>query len=341
MSSPSCARPDPLPAAQTPGDRNIAFLILCHTDAPHVRRLALRLAGMGSDCEVFVHVDAKSPQRVAIGQALEGLAGVRQVDPLPVWWGGFSAVKATCRLLEAARQAGPFRRYVLLQGADYPIKPDAQIRAFFEQHAATEFIRAGNVSTATSLEAYAKARYVLFYDRPHLLKKIWNKLTRVLDLRIRAPRFTVGTESWDFHWGCAQWALTDACVRHLLVRSGDPALQAVFRHVFPADEVYFHTLVFNSGFAASTTRRCAESAQGRTLTDFLNLVYFEYPDQVRVFDHAALPLLLERSELFARKMNTAQSSSLLDALDALHAGRSACPAADERLRASAPASGGR
>jgi hypothetical protein len=307
-------------------NKNIAFLILCHTDASRVRRLARRMAGLGTDCRVFVHVDAKSPERADIEQALDGIAGVQRVDPLPVWWGGFSAVQATCRLMEAARRAGPFRRYVLLQGADYPIKADAQIRAFFASHASTEFIRAGNVSKATSLEAYSKARYVLFYDRPDLLKKVWNKLTRVLDIKARAPHLRVGGESWDFFWGCAQWALTDACVQHLLERSADPDLQALFRRVFPADEVYFHTLVFNSGFAALTTRQAPESAQGRTLTDFLNLVYFEYPDRVRVFDHTALALLLGRPELFARKMNTAQSTVLLDALDALHAGGATVPA---------------
>ena len=321
-------------------DKHIAFLILCHTDALHVQRLVRRLAGLGDDCEVFVHVDAKSPERLRIEQALDGLVGVQRVEPGPVWWGGFSAVQATCRLMEAARRAGPFRRYVLLQGADYPIKPDDQIRAFFARHASTEFIRAGNVSEATSLEAYSKARYVLFYDRPSLLKKIWNKLTRVLDIKARAPHLRVGGDSWDFFWGCAQWALTDACVRYLLERSRDPGLEAQFRHVFPADEVYFHTLVFNSAFAARTTRQAAESAQGRTLTDFRNLVYFEYPDQVRVFDHAALSQLLGRPELFARKVNTAQSSALLDALDHLHAGGGAAPVLSlTQPRSAGPAGG--
>jgi len=87
----------------------IADLILCHRDAEHVARLAAKLTTGAPDNHLFVHVDAKSPE----------------------------SAEFASRLLEASHAAGDFERFVLLQGADYPLKSNAAIAAFFDKHRET------------------------------------------------------------------------------------------------------------------------------------------------------------------------------------------------------------
>src|SRR5690606_17787718 len=88
----------------------------------------------------FVHIDRKS--------SLEPFAEVERdeqvevVEPrVSIAWGGFSMIEATRRLIERAlAQPAPFDRFVLLSGADYPLRSAAYIESFFAQHAGDEFI---------------------------------------------------------------------------------------------------------------------------------------------------------------------------------------------------------
>ncbi len=297
----------------------IAYLILCHRDAEHVARLAAKLTTGAPDNHVFVHVDAKSPDSAEFAVRLDGLARVSLVGPaVRVWWGGASAIDATHRLLEASHAGGDFERFVLLQGADYPLKSNAAIAAFFEDHRQTEFIRACNAARGRTPKVYSKGRHVLFFDAPNLLKKISNKLTRILDLKLRDGTVRTPDGALDIHWGCAQFGLTRAAVGHLLTHPHRASLRRQFRGIFPADEIYFHTLIFNSPFAQRTMAGGAEPAI-TDMTEARTLHYFEYPSLVRVFTADDHELLRAREEMFVRKVSTEASSGLLDLIDAAHA----------------------
>ena len=47
-------------------------------------------------------------------------------------WGGITLVKAEFVLLKAAVDHGPYQHYHLISGADLPIQPPEDIRAFFD-----------------------------------------------------------------------------------------------------------------------------------------------------------------------------------------------------------------
>ena len=78
--------------------------------------------------------------------------------------------------------------------------------------------------------------------------------------------------------------------------------------------MYFATVVMNSPFAASTAAGGPEPAQ-KGLVNWRNLHYFEYPGSIRVYEEKDLPFILNLPELYIRKVNTAQSTALLDRLD--------------------------
>jgi hypothetical protein len=203
---------------------------------------------------------------------------------------------------------------------------NAAIEEFFERHPTTEFIRACNAARGRSRHIYSKSRHVLFFDRPNLLKKVCNKLTRIFDLRLRNGTVRTDDGPWDLHWGCAQFALTRAAVAYVLSHAQRCSLRRQFDTIFPADEIYFHTLIFNSHFAARTMAGGAETG----ITDLVEariLHYFEYPDQVKIFTAGDDGYLRTRNEMFVRKVNTAQSTELLDRIDARHAAHVVMPAA--------------
>ena len=293
---------------------NITYLVLCHTDPAHVARLARKLTRDTED-HVLIHVDAKTDV-APFAARLQGLPRVVLVgERTEVWWGGYSAVRATQRLLELALRATPAERIVLLQGADYPLRGNAALHDFFAAHPDTEFMRACNASTSRSRYIYAKARYPQWFDRPNLFKRVVNRVIRDADLKCKPAQVEHGARSLQIYWGCAQWAVTRRCAEYFLEYYGDSAFNRYFHSAFPADEIYFHTLVHNSAFARATLSGGAED-DVLNVTELRNLHYFEYPHKVRVFAAGDYPLLRERHELFVRKVNSLQSTALLDLIDA-------------------------
>ena len=90
-----------------------------------------------------------------------------------------------------------------------------------------------------------------------------------------------------------------------LVRFHDenPGFNRYFRTMYAPDEAYFHTIVYNSPFAAHTPK--GKAAASPHLTDFENLTYFEYPADVTLFtEKKDWPKLRDSGFLFFRKASS-------------------------------------
>ena len=59
--------------------------------------------------------------------------------------------------------------------------------------------RACNAARGQTRKVYSKGRHVLFFDEPNLLKKISNKLTRILDLTLRDGTVRPPAGALDIH----------------------------------------------------------------------------------------------------------------------------------------------
>ncbi len=295
----------------------IAYLVLCHRDPQHIARLARKLT-QDTDDRIIVHVDAKSD----LAPFEAALRGIPRVDLLAqrtaVWWGGYSAVAATQSMLAHALRLPGVERFVLLQGADYPLRSNAQLHAFFAANPSTEFIRACNASVSTSRYLYAKARHPQWFDRPNPFKRIVNRVIRTADLKLKPPYVMRGGQCMQIYYGCAQWAVTRSCASLFVECTDDAAFNRYFRSSFPTDEIYFHTIVHNSPRSAATARGGAEADVGN-VTELRNLHYFEYPHDVRIFTADDFDMLQATDALFVRKVTTAASGGLLDRIDAAHA----------------------
>lgn len=288
----------------------VAFLVLAHDQPDHLARLIAALAG--GPTRFFVHVDAKidvEPFRARLG-------GRSDVTFLPnriaVHWGGFSLVRATLALLDAAsgKAVDRFARYCLLSGADYPIKPRAEVMAGLED-ARVEWLHVGRtLGTEDPQRTYVERWHwndwpllnprelpagVLARRARRMLRPLVERLADVLPAR----RFPDGLVP---HKGSQWWALTDACVRWMRDWLGaHPEYVRFHEHVHCADEIFFQSLVTASPFAARIAgpshRVEWDAARPRVLGD------------------GDFDALRAAPELFARKFSEVSSRPLLARLD--------------------------
>lgn len=294
----------------------IAYLILCHQDPKHIGRLARRLS---SYADVFIHVDKKMDIRHFLKES-----DCRNIYFIPnrvrAYWGSWNAVKAVMNLLEYASQTNRYDRYIVLQGLDYPIKSDTYIIDFFKKNKDVEFIRGCNTSIEEKYYFRDKCKSYYIYNTDCPLRKMWNLLIRFLvkDLHIDIRKgYVIDGKRYDVYWGAAQFAITGECADYILkFAKSHEKFNKFFYHVYPADETYSQSIIMNSQFVEKTVAGKADQPiQG--LTNHRNLHFFKYDGQICVFTAEDYDMLMGRSELFCRKVNSEKSSDLLDKLDGM------------------------
>ena len=119
---------------------------------------------------------------------------------------------------------------------------------------------------------------------------------------------------------CTEFALTRACVSHILKFENNETLRRYFGKIFPADELYFSTPSYSTLVSASVHLREAYMGKPRECgsVDLRNLCYFEYPRLVTTLAAADFERLRRVPELYIRKVTSAASTPLLDKIDAEH-----------------------
>ncbi|WP_251130820.1 beta-1,6-N-acetylglucosaminyltransferase [Exiguobacterium sp. s157] len=294
----------------------VSFLILCHTDENHIARLAKKLSEH-ENFDIYIHLDAKVDIEKFRCQLLNHKSVYFVDERYDVSWGGFSAIKATMSLIKEAIKNENYDRYVLLQGLDYPLKSNDYIYDFFKKNSDVEFIRGCNVTNSKDRYFYSRAKYYLYYDQINTFKKIFNKASFWLDLKMKSG-YLYDQKKYEVYWGSAQWALTGNCINYIFdVYSNQEKFNNYFKSMFPVDELYFQTIVFNSEYFSKTSMEGPEEEK-KGLVNWRNLHYFEYPDDIKVFTLNDYNFLKDRTELFCRKVNTKYSLDLLNLIDKEH-----------------------
>ncbi len=303
----------------------IAYLILCHDDPMFVRRVSVKLTEK-TENHVFIHVDAKQ----SILEFTECLGELKNIHLLksriPVFWGGMNSIRATVKLFEAScMREEKFDRYVLLQGHDYPIKNNEEIEDFFKSHMDIEFIKA--ISETWSSDNKILGRYILKWhkDSSSTFAKAYNRVNFEIEkhwpLKFPNPKVKIDGKNCEIFRGWAQIALTDKAVRYILdFYKSHPKYNEFFQHVYAADESYFHTIIYNSPFRKYTADKGeVVEEKDRCVETLLNLTYFEYPGQVRIFTKKEeFEFLRSKADyLFFRKASS-KSEELLNCIDWYH-----------------------
>ena len=301
---------------------NIAFLVLCHDEEELLGRLSKFLL-YGED-KVFVHVDRK----VDINKFKNAVVGLKNVcfteNRFDVYWGGFNSVKATMELIKTALNDNVyFDRFVLLQGRDYPLHSPEYMHNFFLSRRNEEFCKGSNVTKSKNPQDYMKCCGWWNRDRTtNFFSKIANKFFAFLNTKVcikyRRGYFKTRTLKWDVFKGWAQISLTRECALFVLnTYEKMPRYNKFMKHRFPPDEIYIHTIIYNSRFRERISSfYLIPKANASWFDSALNLTYFEYPSKVVIFkDLSEYDELLKTKALFIRKVSSKDSRLLLDEID--------------------------
>jgi hypothetical protein len=290
----------------------IAFLILGHTDAHQLARLC---AALGPYDDIFIHVDRKTPDCFF---AVPLPSNAQLIQPrIFVQWADVSVVHATLLLIEnALSSSGDYLRLVLLSGTCYPIKPIEQLREHFIRQPNRNEIKYVNL-----LEGPTKAlrRISRWHFRRPLICKTQNELLSVANKAVRKVAY-LAVRSLDRgfqqyfpdltpYFGSQWWALTPAAANYALHFSRKtPELLAYMRHCWAPDEIFFHTVLGNSEYAAGP------EPYTQDLSRVANL-HIVQPAASKIFRYCDLPEVMASDKFFVRKLETGASDKLADAID--------------------------
>lgn len=224
-------------------EMKIAYLIMAHNNFEHLKRL-IRSIQM-EQAFIFIHVDRKAPP-----VSLEECHHVQVIQKhYSVKWGGFSMVKATIELLKCAYHFDDFDRYVLLSGADFPIKSNDYIVDFFAKNRKINFIDTQPMPSADKPFDRLFC-YHIECDRATNLKsfpiKLINKIINRSGVRRAYPQ---KYQNYQPFAGSQWWSFNDAFVTYLLnFLSTNDEFVKFFEHTFVPDEMFFQTIIMNSPF---------------------------------------------------------------------------------------------
>jgi len=281
---------------------HIAYIISAYKYPEQLVRLVQRL---NAEATTFmIHVDKKSDaamhQRAAAG--LARLPNVHFLEPHVCHWGDFGHVRASLKGLRALRQQGsPFEAVVLLTGQDYPIKPNAYIRRFLQQHAGTSFLEHWPLpwqSWANERGGLDRLEY-WHYQHGAQTRRFPPRWLSFWPLRRRLPR---GLQPFG---GSSYWILSRASADYVddYVEQ-HPDYTRFFQRAYVPDESFFQTLLLNSPLAAQVTRN--------------NFRFYEWQaasPSPKILDSGDYDKMARHHGLFARKFDLTVDSAILDRLD--------------------------
>ena len=241
--------------------------------------------------------------------------------------GGRSSVDAMLLLMREATKCCRFDYYQILQGSDYPIFPMWKIESYLEQHAGKEFIKAHSETASPKNTERGKYVFKWFLDGRNrfcpfrIINKIQTIRVASKHSLLPPPRINLsGGTTIDIYQGWAHFCITDEAVRYCLsFTDNHPEYYAFFKHVYAADESYFHTIIYNSSLVQRTVLMGPIAQNERKFIPTFNLTYFEYPNVVRVFStRKEYDEVLKNSGcLYFRKVASGLSDELLDYIDSL------------------------
>ena len=192
------------------------------------------------------------------------------VERKSISWGDYSQIDCEMRLLESA-VPGNYDYYHLITGVDLPLKSKEEIDQFFWQNNGAEFI-------SFDQEANETRDFVRRYVR---------RSRNYPDL--------------VFMKGSSYFDITHALACYVL--SQKDLIEKVFQYTLCCDEVFLHTVAYNSPYREKITF---------SGTRFIDWSKHENSPQVLTMEH--YEQLIQTEKLFARKFSSAHSAELIQKL---------------------------
>lgn len=232
----------------------LAYLILAHNHPDHLQRLISALHEEWT--QFYVHIDTKAT--MSDFAPLRALPQARFIEErVDACWGGYSLVQATLNLMAAALRDRPTADwFILLSGADYPIRSNLDLYRFFES-SRSEHIGLMQMPSPDSRKPLSRLERFHFEgsrSRPKAKRVLLNQTNRLLE-RIYKRNYRPVFGDLIPYAGSQWWALSRAAILHILEFVGKhQRLVDFYKHSLIPDEMFFQTILGNSSFKDRVAR---------------------------------------------------------------------------------------
>lgn len=220
----------------------IAYLIVTHDNFSHLELLINELTDENVD--FYVHVDKKTE----LPPTFPKYKNVTLIDKrVKVYWGGFSLVRATLNLLEAAIN-GNYDYYIFLSGVHYPIRSKQTIYGHLSQGG--QFLDMIKGFSKHKPEKRMSQYYFEGFNRKNkksLKTLFYLGVEFVLSKTIRRKHPLA-----QVYNGATWFAITHSCNEYILnFIKENPRFLRFYWYAFCPDESIFHTIIGNSEFGSN------------------------------------------------------------------------------------------
>lgn len=257
-------------------NQSICYLILCHNNPGHVLKIIETLRS--DDAFFAIHVDKKSTVDFSCINESDHVRFVG--DRVSTKWGDISVIDAVLALSEFGVRAFPNASYyVLLSGADFPVKSHAYIREYLARNPNTDYIEGIKLPSESSvwleggrrrIEAYVvpinghnnatiEPRSLTFGNLRQLIKVALLKpsnLKKALNVFFSYPKRYV-PYGLSIYAGEMWWILTNITLKNILEWNRTHIEYHKYHEDCQIpDEMYVNTLVWSfSSHVSSDTKR--------------------------------------------------------------------------------------
>lgn len=288
------------------------FLILAHNNPEYLTRLVEMLDA--ANHFFFIHIDKKNEILLEnpLMKRLNKKENCRIISRVTVNWGGFSQVQATLALIrESLESAQSFDWFHLISGCDLPLVSPLMLDEMIERQKFKGYV--GLASSSNDLSKMKKLclRYRIYHfndfanRRKHNLKTMLCRVVEVLEKKISNIGLYLRPDiNMPVYKGSQWWSLRRDVVDYIMFFLQENAwYQKRFLWTSCIDEIFFHTIIFNSKFADEIEKN------NHRYVDWRKLRKNDKPP--RVLTEEDIPLILAKNCWFARKTDPQKSSKLI------------------------------
>jgi Core-2/I-Branching enzyme. len=268
-----------------------AYAIICHKNPEQINFLIDSLSNNNDD--IYILCDKKN----SIKKDLLSGSNIYIVDSqINIKWATHHQIDATLEILKAVTDSKKQYDFIwLISGQDYPIKPRDKIVSYLENNPYDGFFELDKKGAFPYLNRI-RFRYPSLYFGNSFKNKLYRKAFKVLKI------FLQRNISGRIYYKGSNWfTLTPLLLEYIInYINENPWYLKLFRNSYCGDELFFHTIVFNSPFAKNIK------------SDYLREINWNDPvSNPHVYTINDLQLLKESNSFFARKFDMNIDSQIL------------------------------
>lgn len=231
-----------------------AIVVLAHDDMPILVRL---INSFDDDFDFYIHIDQDWIEfnESAIRKNLYNSHVVKFFCWRHVKWGSMDIIKTQMRLIDIALTEKPYDYIHLMSGHDILLRSSEEVKDFFYIHNGEEFIDYHQLPFLKwEKGTFARLNVFGLYDVLDYNKKGHRRIIEAF-IRIQKRlgyKRNIPTQYPRLFGGSNWMSLTGNCWKYILKNYNKSFLRRL-RFTFASDEVFYHSVVMNSGFGLKAT----------------------------------------------------------------------------------------